>query len=124
MEDEKVKSLKAILELKDAKVTFEGNYDEVWRSIEEYLQRPNPSFDGGVAKGFKSGKKSVAGMILELKDEGFFNQGRTPHETYLRIRERGRTNITSNAVSMALKRLVEISRMKRQSKGAGYVYFS
>ena len=120
-----MRQLTAHIECGEFKGTFVGEYNEVWRSLNELLGRIAKS--GIINSSDHSrpvGALSVGDILVEMRNTGFFNTARSSNDAFIRVRELGRTNMTRNAVSMALKSLVGKGELTRQSKGKSYVYLS
>jgi len=121
--------LKVSIQYKDLKAEVEGDFNEVWKTINSFLNKVRTILmqsDGthvGIKR--KGSKSSITDILIELRNTGFFDKPRNSKECITKIKELGRTNITPNAVLMALKYLVEKGELKRKMiKSKSYVYFA
>jgi hypothetical protein len=107
----------------DFKLEATGSADVLRRTVVEFFLRLNASKKGrGLL--ITVGQKSVREILLDLRDNGFFDEPRDTMSCYLRLRELGKTGVTRNAVAMALKALVEEASLVRRGSGKTYVYIS
>jgi len=115
--------LRVEIEYKDAKVKVEGEYDDVWKSINEFFKKIKETFFPASAIISVKGK-SVPEILVSLRDNGFFNEPKTSKKAYNEIKMLGKTDITPNAVSMALKDLLSRGELRRFKLKNAYVYLA
>jgi hypothetical protein len=129
MKDENLRdSLKISLKYKEVEANFEGNYSEVWKFLNEFLkgikQTLGPKEKNAI---IISKDRSVPEILLELRDSCFFDNSKTSQECFNRLKELGKPKIKSDAVQMALQRLVqkgELARRVNIDKPGTFVYTS
>jgi hypothetical protein len=107
----------------DLTMEASGSVDVLRRTVAEFFARLAAMKRGGEASVIV-GDRSVREILLDLRDSGFFDEPRDSVSAYRRLREMGKTDITRNAVSMALKSLVEEGSLSRRAAGKTYAYVS
>jgi len=122
--------LKVLIQYGDLKAEFEGDFNEVWKTMNSFLNKvrtilmqSDRTHINVKRKGSK--KSSITDILIELRNTGFFDKPRSSKDCITKIKELGKTNITPNAVQMALKYLVEKGELNRKMvKNKSYVYFA
>ena len=121
--------LKVLIQYRDLKAEVEGDFNEVWKTINSFLNKVRTilmqSDKTHISVKRKGSKSSITDILIELRNAGFFDKPRSSKDCITKIKELGKTNITPNAVQMALKHLVEKGELKRKMvKNKSYVYFA
>ena len=124
---EKMKINSSIIHMKikfnELESEFQGDYDSVWRLTNKFLLEVSRQFR--VEKQITTIKgKNVPDIILKLRDQGYFDSPKSSKDTIEKMSELGKTNITDNAIRMALKDLTERGSIKREKKGKEFQYNS
>lgn len=119
----KNENLKIHLEYRDLRAYIEGSFETVWKSINEFLMKVAQTFTPKKAVVSTKGKDTPE-IILTLRNRGFLNQKRLVREVYKKLKELGKTDITIDAIRMALKSLVEKGELKRSKKGNKFEYYA
>jgi|SRR2546426_3288802 len=107
----------------DLRLEATGSADVLRRAVAEFFFRLGASKKRG-GTSVTVGQKSVREILLELRDDGFFDEPKDSSACYQRLRELGKTEVTKNAVAMALKALVEEASLERKAAGKTYLYAS
>lgn len=107
----------------DLRLEATGGADVLRRIVAEFFFRLSASKKRG-GPSIAVGEKSVREILLELRGDGFFDEPKDTSSCYRRLRELGKTEVTRNAVSMALKTLVEKASLERKGAGKTYLYVS
>jgi len=115
--------LRVEIEYKDAKVKIEGQYNDVWKSVNEFFKKIKETFAPSSSIVSVKGK-NVPEILISLRDNGFFNEPKSCNKVYDEIKNLGKTDITSNAVSMALKDLSSLGEFRRFKLKKIYVYLA
>lgn len=68
--------------------------------------------------------KNVPEILVELRNNGFFDEPKSSKQCFNKLKELGKTDITPNAVSMALKGLVKKGELKRVLQGKSFAYIA
>lgn len=107
------------------KITIEGTPEEVARTV--HLVEGSPS-EPRLAKGKsqaanKKGKPSIKDLVLDLRDDGFFAQGKSLSDVKeaLQLRKGYRRKTTS--ISKPLTQLVRDGELRRTGVPRKYTYF-
>jgi hypothetical protein len=116
--------LKVNIEYKELRLNLEGAYDDVWKSVNEFFKEIRNTLSPEISRAITVKGKNVPEILIELRNQGFFDEPRTVTQIYSRISELGKTEITPNAVSMSLKDLSAKGEFQRFKKGRGYVYIA
>lgn len=115
--------LKVHVEYGELKADIEGDFDDVWKTINNFFKEVKAHLVSQTKGAIITTKgKSVPDVLLELRNVGFFDEPKSSKECLNKLKELGKTDITPNAVSMALKKLVERGELKRVSQGRSFVY--
>ena len=117
-------NLKINIKYRDLEANLEGDYSEIWKlsndflkSIKQNLDTKNPILT------IKD--KSVSDIIIDLRNSNYFNTPKSRTDCFNKFKDLGKTGITPNAISMALKTLVEkgeLSRREDSEKPGKFVY--
>jgi len=115
--------LKLVIRYGDLEAEMEGTYDEVWKFMNDFLKQVKASLvSDSRSAAITTEGKSVSKILIELRNNGFFNEPKNSKQCFNKLKDLGKTDITPNAVSMALKSLVMRGELKRISQGKGFVY--
>ncbi|MCX7998246.1 MAG: hypothetical protein N3A69_04745 [Leptospiraceae bacterium] len=104
---------------------IEGDFDEVWKTINHFLKEIKVNLilqTKGAIIPIK--RKNVPEVLMELRNVGFFDGLKNSKECIDKLKELGKTDVTPNAVSIALKNLVERGGLKRVSQGRIFAYMA
>jgi predicted transcriptional regulator YheO len=100
--------------------------EEKISKLEKRIQRLE-KLVGKKSKLTNSRKKSIADVIMELKEEGFFTQRRSISEIAEKIKAKGR-NVKLTSLPAYLLKLVQNNQLKRERLNEGkkrvWVYFA
>lgn len=117
--------LRVSLKYKDLEAEINGDFDNVWRYTNDFFREIKKSlFTGHRSSIIHTDGKTVPEILIALRDNGFFNGPKSSKKCYNKLKELGRTDITQNAVSMALKNLVKKGELKRMSEGRSFNYIA
>lgn len=109
------------------KITIEGTPEEVARTVHLIEGSPSePRLAKGRSQATKTKKKrkpSIKDLVLELRDDGFFAEGKSLSEVKeaLQLRKGYRRKTTS--ISKPLTRLVRDGELRRTGVPRKYTYF-
>lgn len=115
---------------KDLHLETSGNYDAVWRSVNEFFRKIRRELSPQARRVITVKDKDTSEVIVALRNNGFFDEPRVSGEVYTRFTELGKTDITPNAVQVQLKALSEEGQLVRREKaffgmeGQGFAYLS
>ncbi len=116
--------LKINIKYGDLETSLEGEYSDVWKISNDFLKSIRQNLD--TKKPILSIKdKSVSGIIIDLRNNNFFNTPKSSPDCFNKLKELGKTGMTPNAISMALKSLVEkgeLIRREDSEKPGKFVY--
>lgn len=104
------------------RITIDGTPEEVariLRLIEESPRRRVPKTTKAPAK--KKTKPRIEDFILELKDEGFFNERRSRSEVTIALDTKGHSH-SADSVGMGLLRMVRKKQLGRVKEGGKWMY--
>ncbi len=119
----KVDEIYVKIKFKDLETEFSGEFDNIWKLLNKYLNEVKKQFTTQTHILSVKGK-SIPEILINLRNQGFFDQGRTSSEIFRKMEAHGKTNITKNAISMALKKLTEDGELIRKKEGNKFLYFS
>lgn len=115
--------LKINIKYGELESNIEGNYSEVWKFTNEFLKNVKLNFSNSSKNAIISTKgKSVSNILLDLRNTSFFDDPKSSKDCFKKLKEFGKTDITSNAISMALKDLVEKGELKRIQETGKFLY--
>ena len=119
---EKAKSELAVrIQYHDLKINVEGTYENVWKAVNDFFKKIIETFPSESSILSIKGK-DVPEILLQLRNQNYFDTPRTSMETYIKLKELGKTNRTQKAISMALKKLTTEGDLKRFKKNRAYLY--
>jgi len=119
------KTLKISIRYGDLEAEIEGSFDEVWKYTNDFFKQIRISLDSSSKGAIISTKgKSVPEILIELRNTGFFDEPKASNQCFNKLKEHGKTDITPNAVSMALKNLVKEGELKRTREGGKFLYIA
>ena len=119
------KTLKISIRYGDLEAEIEGSFDEVWKYTNDFFKQIRISLDSSSKGAIISTKgKSVPEILIELRNTGFFDEPKASNQCFNKLKELGKTDITPNAVSMALKNLVKEGELKRTREGGKFLYIA
>ena len=101
---------------------IEGTFDEVWKFTNSFFKQIKVSLVSNaksviiVTKG-----EGIPEILIELNN-GFFDEPRDSMQCLKKLKKLGKTEIKRSAVQMALKRLVELGKLKRVTQGRSFAY--
>jgi hypothetical protein len=108
----------------DLETSLEGEYSEVWKLSNDFLKGIRQNLDTKNPI-FSIKDKSVPDIIIDLRNGNYFNTPKSSPDCFNKFKELGKTGITPNAISMALKSLVEKGELTRREdleKPGKFVY--
>lgn len=123
-------TLEVNISYKDMEAEFEGDYEEVWKGVNDTLNKIRDKIGEPQKAGITAKDKDVDEIVQELVRSGFFDKPRISTEVDDRIRELGKTDHGDKAAMMALKKIATeggVVRKKKsffEMKGRGYAYVS
>ena len=116
-------TLKVFIKYGDLEGEIEGAFDEVWKFTNNFFKQIKATLVSGSKNVVISTEgKSVPEILIKLRNSGFFDEPKSSKQCFNKLRELGKTDITPNAVSTALKDLVKKGELKRKSQSRGFVY--
>lgn len=119
-------SLKVHISYGDLETNIEGDYSDVWRLSNDFFKGIRQTLD--TKKSIISIKgKSVPEILLDLRNQNFFDASKSTSDCFNKLKELGKTGITQNAIAMALKSLVEkgeLVRKENPEKPGQFLYLS
>jgi len=119
------KTLRISIKYGDLEAEIEGSFDEVWKYTNDFFKQVKISLDSSSKGAIISTKgKSVPEILIELRNTGFFDEPKASNQCFSKLKELGKTDITPNAVSMALKNLVKEGELKRTREGGKFLYIA
>src|SRR5208337_1990196 len=105
--------LKVHIKYGDLETDLEGEYLEVWKISNDFLKGIKQNLDTKNSIISIKGK-SVPEILLELRNQNYFNNPKSSPDCFYKLKEIGKTGITPNAISMALKSLIEKGELIRR----------
>lgn len=109
----------------ELEANMEGTFDEVWRLVNSFFKQIKANFISDTKGAVITTKgKSVPEILIELRNNGFFDNPKSSGQCLAKLKELGKTEIKLSAVQMALKRLVETGELKRASQSKGFAYIA
>jgi len=116
------KELKVHIEYDDLRADFSGNFNEVWRLLNSFLNKVSEV----IAKAglIKVEKMSIPEVILSLRNANWFDTPRDWMTTYQELKKKAFPGVKPEATMMALAFLVRKGKMKRYKKERKYFYFA
>lgn len=118
-------SLKVAIKYGDLEAKIEGTFDEVWRFTNSFFKQIKVNLvSGSKSAVITTEGKSVPEILVELRINGFFDEPKSSKQCFNKLKELGKTDITPNAVSMALKGLVKRGELKRVLQGKSFAYIA
>jgi len=115
--------LKVVIKYGDLEAEIEGTFDEVWKFTNSFFKQIKVNLVSGSRSAVITTEgKSVPEILVELRNTGFFDEPKNSKQCFNKLKELGKTDITPNAVSMALKGLVKRGELKRISQGRSFAY--
>lgn len=118
--------IKVHIKYKDLETNLEGDYSTIWKLSNDFLKGIRQNLDTSKPI-FTIKDKSVPDIIIDLRNSGYFDTPKNSTNCVARLKELGKTEITPNAVSMALKWLVEHGELRRQedpNKSGHFLYLA
>ncbi len=112
-----------VITLGELKLEATGSVEILRRTIAEFFVQLAASKRGNGVP-IATRQKSVREILMDLRDGGFFDEPKDTAACDRRLRELGKTDITRNAVAMALKALVEAGDLARRGSGKTFDYVS
>ena len=113
------------------RVTIEGTADEVAKLLKKFSQDTAPSTSrrsssskakrGNAPSKKKTRRKGPTGLILGLRDEGFFKSRKTLPDIQRKLEEQGHI-YAQTSLSPVLVRLVRARELRRLKDKKGWVY--
>lgn|GEM_PF-1516469 len=117
--------LKVSIKYGELEASMEGTFNEVWRLVNSFFKQIKSNLISDTKGAVITTKgKSVPEILIELRNNGFFDEPKNSRQCLTRLKELGKTEIKPNAIQMALKRLVETGELKRVSQGKGFAYIA
>jgi len=121
-------NLKISLKYGDLEANLEGNYSDVWKFTNDFLKGIKQTLGSKEKNAIIISKgRSVPEIIIQLRNSCYFDESKTSQECYNRLKELGKTEISPDAVQMALQRLVqkgELARRENVDKPGTFVYMA
>lgn len=111
------------LSYRDLEAEMEGELRDVWKTINHLFAKIEVSIEKQ-AGAIDVGQLNVSEVIVELRDREFLNEVRDRGTIFQRLQELGKTDISKEAVSMALKRLVTAGELKRRQVDNQYFFYA
>ena len=117
--------LKVHLKYGELEADVEGSFDDVWKTINNFLREIKANLvSESKSVVITTAGKTVPEILIELRNVGFFDEPKSSKQCLNKLKELGKTDITPNAISMALKKLVERGELKRVSQGKSFLYIA
>lgn len=117
-------NLKVNMKYRDLEASLEGDYSEVWKLSNDFLKSIRQNLDTkNPILTIKD--KTVSDIIIDLRNSNYFNTPKSSPDCFNKFKDLGKTGITPNAISMALKSLVEkgeLCRREDSEKPGKFVY--
>jgi len=116
--------LKINIKYGDLETNIEGEYLVVWKISNDFLKGIRQNLDPKNSTISIKGK-SVSGILIELRNQNYFDLPKSSPDCFNKLKELGKTGVTPNAISMALKSLVEngeLIRKEDSEKPGKFVY--
>lgn len=108
MKSQPMNTLKVSIKYDELEAKIEGTFDEVWKFTNSFFKQIKANLvSGSGSVVITTEGKSVPEILVELRNNGFFDEPKSSKQCFNKLRELGKTDMTPNAVSMALKSLVK-----------------
>lgn len=110
---------------RELNVEIHGPYNDTWKSVNEVFKKIKLELDTPsttsiiVAKG-----KTVQEILINLRNTSFFDTPRSSNQCFEKLKELGKTGLSTTAIKMALKRLVTEGELKRIGATNKYLYLA
>lgn len=109
------------IQYQDLIIDLKGDYENVWKAVNDFFKKIKETIIGESSAISVKGK-DIPEILLQLRNQNYFDIPRTAKDTYTKLKELGKTDCTQNAVSMALKKHTMEGTLKRVKKDQKYVY--
>lgn len=118
-------TLRVSIKYGELEAEIEGTFDKVWKFTNNFFKqiKMNLGFSSKSAVIPTEGR-SVPEILVELRNSGFFDEPKSSKQCFNKLKGLGKTGITPNAASMALKNLVKKGELKRVIESKGFAYIA
>lgn len=113
------------IKYRELNVEIHGPYNDTWKSVNKIFKKikfelETPSKNSIiVVKG-----KTVQEILIDLRNTSFFDTPRSSNQCFEKLKELGKTGLSTAAIQMALKRLVTEGELKRTGATNKYLYIA
>ncbi len=113
------------IKYRELNVEIHGPYNDTWKSVNEVLKKIKFELDAPSKNSiiFVKGK-TVQEILMDLRNTDFFDTPRTSNQCFEKLKELGKTGLSTAAIQMALKRLVVEGELKRTGATSKYLYMA
>jgi len=96
--------LRVSIKYGELEAEIEGTFDEVWMFVNNFFKQIKVNLVRGSKNAVITTEgKSVPEILVELRNNGFFDEPKSSRQCFNKLKKLGKTDITPNAVSMSLK---------------------